>query len=79
MAEYEPEGARFETIALHAGQTVDQETMSRGVPIHRTSSYVFRDTEHAANLFSLKELGYIYTRLGNPTHDVLEKRLAALE
>jgi O-acetylhomoserine (thiol)-lyase len=79
MAEFKVEEARFETLALHAGQTVDAETMSRGVPIHRTSSYVFRSTEHAANLFGLKEPGYIYTRLMNPTHDVLEKRLAALE
>ncbi|MBF0275927.1 MAG: O-acetylhomoserine aminocarboxypropyltransferase/cysteine synthase, partial [Nitrospinae bacterium] len=67
-----------ETVALHGGLTVD-ETTSRGVPIHRTSSYVFRDTEHAANLFGLKELGNIYTRLMNPTHDVLEKRVAELE
>ncbi|MBI5501087.1 MAG: O-acetylhomoserine aminocarboxypropyltransferase/cysteine synthase [Deltaproteobacteria bacterium] len=79
MAEINLEGAKFETLALHAGQTVDRETMARGVPLHRTSSYVFRDTGHAANLFALKELGYIYTRLMNPTQDVLEKRLAALE
>ncbi len=70
---------RFETLALHAGHTVDQETLSRGVPIYRTTSYLFRDAEHAANLFSLKELGNIYTRLMNPTQDVLEQRLAALE
>ncbi len=70
--------AGFETRALHAGQTVD-ETMSRAVPIHRTSSYLFKSTEHAANLFGLKELGNIYTRLMNPTHDVLEKRMASLE
>ncbi len=69
----------FETMALHAGHTVDQETLSRGVPIYRTSSYLFRDAEHAANLFSLKELGNIYTRLMNPTQDVLEQRVAALE
>jgi len=69
---------KFETLALHAGQELD-ETLSRGVPIYRTSSYVFKDTEHASNLFALKELGNIYTRLMNPTQDVLEKRVAALE
>jgi len=69
---------QFDTLALHAGATID-ETQSRGVPIYRTSSYVFRDTQHAANLFGLSELGNIYTRLMNPTHDVLEKRMAALE
>ncbi|NQT26631.1 O-acetylhomoserine aminocarboxypropyltransferase/cysteine synthase [candidate division KSB1 bacterium] len=69
----------FETLALHGGQTVDSETLSRGVPVHRTSSYLFKDTEHAANLFALKELGNIYTRLMNPTHDVLEKRVSLLE
>lgn len=70
---------KFETLALHAGHTVDSDTLSRGVPIYRTSSYLFRDTEHAANLFGLKEMGNIYTRLMNPTQDVLEKRVAALE
>jgi O-acetylhomoserine (thiol)-lyase len=69
----------FETLALHAGQSVDPVTHSRAVPIYRTSAYTFRDTEHAANLFGLKELGNIYTRLMNPTQDVLEKRIAALE
>ncbi len=69
----------FETIALHGGQTVDQDTLSRAVPIYRTSSYVFKSTEHAANLFALKELGNIYTRIGNPTQDVLEQRMAQLE
>jgi O-acetylhomoserine (thiol)-lyase len=68
----------FETLALHAGQTIDA-TRSRGVPIHRTSSYVFKSTEHAANLFALKELGNIYTRLTNPTTDVLEQRVSMLE
>jgi O-acetylhomoserine (thiol)-lyase len=68
----------METLCLHAGQVVD-ETGSRGVPIHRTSSYLFRSTEHAAALFGLKEEGNIYTRLQNPTHEVLEKRMAALE
>lgn len=70
---------KFETLALHSGQTIDSETLSRAVPLYRTSSYVFKNSEHASNLFALKELGYIYTRLGNPTQDVLEKRIAALE
>ena len=69
---------RFETLALHAGQTVDA-TQSRGVPVYRTSSYLFKNTEHAANLFALKELGNIYTRLMNPTTDVLEQRVTQLE
>jgi O-acetylhomoserine (thiol)-lyase len=69
---------RFETLALHAGQTVDA-TQSRGVPVYRTSSYVFKNTQHAANLFALKELGNIYTRLMNPTTDVLEQRISQLE
>lgn len=70
---------RFETLALHAGQIPDLATLSRGVPVYRTSSFVFKDTEHAANLFALKEPGNIYTRLMNPTHDVLEQRITALE
>lgn len=70
---------KFETLALHAGQVPEPTTLSRGVPVYRTSSYLFRDTRHAANLFALKELGNIYTRLMNPTQDVLEKRVAALE
>lgn len=69
----------LETLALHAGQHVDSGTLSRAVPIYQTSSYLFKDTGHAANLFALKEFGNIYTRLMNPTTDVLEKRLAALE
>ncbi|MBW2095820.1 MAG: O-acetylhomoserine aminocarboxypropyltransferase/cysteine synthase [Deltaproteobacteria bacterium] len=68
----------FHTLALHAGQNVD-ETLSRAMPLYRTSSYLFRNTQHAADLFALKELGNIYTRLMNPTHDVLEQRMAALE
>lgn len=67
------------TIALHAGQEPDPTTGSRTVPIYQTSSYVFKSTEHAANLFALKELGNIYTRLMNPTTDVFEKRVAAVE
>ncbi len=70
---------QLETLALHAGQTVDSDTLSRAVPIYQTTSYCFKNTEHAANLFALKEFGNIYTRLMNPTTDVLEKRLAALE
>jgi O-acetylhomoserine (thiol)-lyase len=70
---------RPETLALHGGQVPDPTTLSRGVPIYRTSSYVFRNTEHAANLFALKELGNIYTRLMNPTTDVLEQRVSLLE
>jgi len=69
----------IETLCVHAGQEPDPSTMSRGLPVHRTSSYVFKSAEHAANLFALKELGNIYTRLMNPTQDVLEKRIAALE
>ena len=69
---------RFETLALHAGQVPDA-TLSRGVPVYRTSSYLFKNTEHAANLFALKELGNIYTRLMNPTTDILEQRITQLE
>src|ERR1035438_7107061 len=67
------------TLALHAGQEPDPTTGARAVPVYATSSYVFKDTEHAANLFALKEFGFIYSRLMNPTNDVLEKRLAALD
>ena len=70
---------KFETLCLHAGQEPDPTTLSRAVPLHRTSSYVFKNTEHAANLFGLKELGNIYTRIMNPTQDVLEQRVAALD
>jgi O-acetylhomoserine (thiol)-lyase len=69
----------IETLALHAGQTADADTLSRAVPIYQTTSYCFKDTDHAARLFALQEFGNIYTRLMNPTTDVLEKRLAALE
>ncbi|MFW6368393.1 MAG: O-acetylhomoserine aminocarboxypropyltransferase/cysteine synthase family protein [Spirochaetota bacterium] len=69
----------FETDALHAGQSKGSENPSRAVPISRTTAYNFRDTEHAANLFALKELGYIYTRIMNPTQDILEQRIAQLE
>jgi O-acetylhomoserine (thiol)-lyase len=70
---------RFDTLCLHGGQQPDPTTLSRAVPIYRTSSFVFKSTEHAANLFALRELGNIYTRLMNPTTDVLEKRVALLE
>ncbi len=69
----------IETLLLHAGQSPDPTTLSRAVPIYQTSSYVFKSSEHAANLFGLKEFGNIYTRLMNPTTDVLEQRLAALD
>jgi len=69
----------IDTVALHAGQTPDPATNSRAVPIYQTTSYVFNSAEHAANLFGLKEFGNIYTRLMNPTTDVLEKRLAELD
>ncbi|MBN2035626.1 MAG: O-acetylhomoserine aminocarboxypropyltransferase/cysteine synthase [Chitinispirillaceae bacterium] len=69
----------FETLALHAGQEPDPATRARAVPVHRTSSYVFKSTRHAADLFALKEPGNIYTRLTNPTTEVLEQRVAALE
>jgi O-acetylhomoserine (thiol)-lyase len=70
---------QLETLALHAGQEVDPTTGSRAVPIYLTSSYVFKDTDHAARLFALQEFGNIYTRIMNPTTDVFEKRVAALE
>ncbi|CAM3102893.1 MULTISPECIES: homocysteine synthase [Paenibacillus] len=69
----------FETLAIHAGQEIDPTTHARAVPLYQTTSYGFRDTEHAANLFGLKEFGNIYTRLMNPTTDVFEQRIAALE
>lgn len=69
----------FETLQIHAGQVVDSTTLSRAVPIYQTSSYVFKNAEHGANLFALKEFGNIYTRIMNPTTDVFEKRVAALE
>ena len=70
---------KLETLCLHGGTRPDPMTLARAVPVYRTSSYVFRNAEHAANLFALKELGNIYTRLMNPTTDVLEKRVALLE
>ena len=70
---------KFATNALHAGHDVKQTSSTRAVPIYQTTSYVFNNSEHAANLFSLKELGFIYTRLNNPTNQILQERLAALE
>lgn len=70
---------KFSTNALHAGHDVTQTSGTRAVPIYQTTSYVFNDADHAANLFSLKELGFIYTRLNNPTNQILQERLAALE
>jgi O-acetylhomoserine (thiol)-lyase len=70
---------KFETLQLHAGQEVDPTTRSRAVPIYQTTSYTFKDSEHGANLFGLREFGNIYTRIMNPTSDVFEKRVAALE
>ncbi|MES2387310.1 MAG: O-acetylhomoserine aminocarboxypropyltransferase/cysteine synthase [Bacteroidota bacterium] len=70
---------KFETLQLHAGQEVDETTRSRAVPIYQTTSYTFKDSKHGANLFALKEFGNIYTRIMNPTTDVFEKRIAALE
>lgn len=70
---------KFETLQVHAGQKPDPITTARAVPIYQTTSYVFNDTEHAANLFALKEFGNIYTRIMNPTNDVFEQRIAALE
>jgi len=70
---------KFDTLQIHAGHTPDKDTGSRAVPIYQTTSFVFNDTEHAAKLFALEEAGNIYTRIMNPTTDVLEKRIAALE
>jgi len=73
------DGWSFETRQIHAGQSPDPTTGARALPIYQTTSYVFRDADHAANLFALKELGNIYTRIMNPTQDVVEQRLASLE
>lgn len=73
------QSTNLETLALHAGHDVTQHGGTRAVPIYLTSSYVFKDSDHAANLFNLSEPGFIYTRLNNPTNDILEQRLAALE
>ncbi|WP_295163554.1 O-acetylhomoserine aminocarboxypropyltransferase/cysteine synthase family protein [uncultured Brachyspira sp.] len=70
---------KFETLAAHAGQDFEDPFGSRGIPVYKTTSYLFRNSKHAADLFDLKELGYIYTRLGDPTADILEKRITAME
>ena len=75
----DPQKFKFDTLQVHAGQEPDPATGSRAVPIYQTTSYVFDNSEHAANLFSLQEPGNIYTRIMNPTNDVFEKRMAALE
>ncbi|MDQ3687320.1 MAG: PLP-dependent transferase, partial [Acidobacteriota bacterium] len=69
----------FNTLAIHGGQEPDKTTNSRAVPIYQTTSYVFDDADHAARLFALQEFGNIYSRIMNPTTDVFEKRIAALE
>ncbi|KAG9321230.1 hypothetical protein KVV02_008150 [Mortierella alpina] len=74
-----PPKQRFETLQVHAGQVPDPTTNARAVPIYASSSFVFNNSEHGANLFGLKEFGNIYSRIGNPTNDVFEKRIAALE
>src|SRR5919109_4950464 len=74
-----PKYPGFDTLALHAGQSPDPATGSRAVPIYQTTSYVFRDTEHAASLFNMERAGHIYSRISNPTVAVLEERIAALE
>ena len=78
MAE-ETKNYHFNTLAIHGGQTPDSATNSRAVPIYQTTSYTFDDADHAARLFALQEFGNIYTRLMNPTTDVFEQRIAALE
>jgi O-acetylhomoserine (thiol)-lyase len=75
----DPTAWSFETKQIHAGQSADAATGARALPIYQTTSYVFRDTDHAAALFGLAEFGNIYTRLMNPTQDVVEQRIAALE
>ena len=70
---------KFATNALHAGHDVSQNAGTRAVPIYQSTAYVFNDSDHAANLFALAETGNIYTRINNPTNDILEQRLAALE
>ncbi len=79
MAQAENQGWGINTIGLHGGQVADPTTGSRAVPIYQTTSYVFKDSDHAANLFALKEFGNIYSRIMNPTNDVLEKRIALVE
>src|SRR5919199_3427538 len=75
----DPRYLDFATLSLHAGQQPDPAAGARAVPIYQTTSYVFRDSDHAASLFNLEQPGYIYSRIGNPTVAVLEERLAALD
>ena len=75
----DPRGWSFETRQIHAGQVPDPATGARAVPIHQTTSFTFRDTQHASDLFSLAEVGNIYTRVTNPTQGVVEERVASLE
>src|ERR1700712_2827538 len=75
----DPSGWSFETRQIHAGQSPDAVTPARALPIYQTTSYTFDSTEHAANLFALKEFGNIYTRIMNPTQDAVEQRIASLE
>ncbi|HEY8987398.1 MAG TPA: PLP-dependent transferase, partial [Candidatus Limnocylindrales bacterium] len=79
MTALDPTQFRPETKALHAGQKPDPATNARAVPIYATTSYVFNDADHAARLFGLQEFGNIYTRIMNPTNDVFEQRVAAIE
>ncbi len=79
MADEQNPTYHFNTLAVHGGQTVDPATNARAVPIYQTTSYNFTDADHAARLFALQEFGNIYSRIMNPTQDVLEKRLAAME
>ncbi|HEX6530602.1 MAG TPA: PLP-dependent transferase, partial [Burkholderiales bacterium] len=72
-----PKYPKLDTLALHAGQSPDPATGSRAVPIYQTTSYVFRDTEHAASLFNMERAGHVYSRISNPTVAVLEERVAA--
>src|SRR5215213_6715642 len=74
-----PKYPGFDTLALHAGQSPDSATGSRAVPIYQTTSYVFRDSDHAASLFNMERPGHVYSRISNPTVAVLEERVAALE
>src|SRR2546421_7884233 len=74
-----PKYPGFDTLALHAGQSPDPATGARAVPVYQTTSYVFRDTEHAASLFNMERAGHVYSRISNPTVAVLEERIAALE
>ena len=79
MSSFSLEEAAFETRQIHAGQVADPTTGARALPLYQTTAYQFRDTKHAADLFGLAELGNIYTRIMNPTQDVVEKRIASLE